>query len=68
MEWLKEFFKTLFKLNKTKLLEEAKIENKDCENEKRQGFRTYLKYSSNVERDDRNGYNIKEKINLKELV
>ena len=68
MEWLKEFFKRLFKLNKTKLLEEAKIENKDSENEKRQGFRTYLKYSSNVERDDRNGYNIKEKINLKELV
>ncbi len=68
MEWLKEFFKRLFKLNKTKLLEEAKIENKNSENEKRQGFRTYLKYSSNVERDDRNGYNIKEKINLKELV
>ena len=68
MEWLKEFFKRLFKLNKTKLLEEAKIENKNSENEKRQGFRTYLKYSSNVERDDRNGYNIKEKINLTELV
>ena len=35
MEWLKEFFKRLFKLNKTKLLEEAKIENKDKSEAKR---------------------------------
>lgn len=68
MKWLIDFFKKLFRKNKTKLLEEPKKEQPKMQNEKRQGFITYLKQSSDIERDDRNGYNIKEKINLKELV
>lgn len=66
MKWLKNLINKIFNRKDIKLIESnSKLNERQDEKDK---FLIGLKKEADVERDDRNGYNISKELNLKDMI